>query len=176
MASRGQYLLKIGGRLRGNTEPRVLADLRARAASIFADPDTRGTAAFDNRPGDGWTRGFILVDFAVCQWTLSIDGPYEPNDPQDIRQRDEDRRNGRAWPDEIMLTFQAEVHHTRDGSLFLNRRRMIPEVKWFYNYRRYRWHAELSQALNELNHTFQASLIERVWFRDWKWYCGNGGC
>jgi hypothetical protein len=57
---------------------------------------------------------------------------------------------------------------------------MLPQVRWFYNYRRYRWHRELIERLDRINANlmgeFRQALVERIWFRDWQWYCGNGGC
>ena len=36
-------------------------------------------------------------------------------------------------------------------------------------------HGELSALLRSFNQRQQAKVLDRVWFRDWQWYCGNGG-
>ena len=169
MASRAQYMLKIGGRLRGDKAGlKAFAPLKTRLTKIFA-PIGAGTGAFGDKPGDGWPKGFILKNYSVCQWDLSLDRPHRPEHPKD-------KKAYRKYSEEVMVTFRAEVHHNRQGSLFLNRLYMLPDVNWFYHYRKYLWHTQLTEKLNQLNRDFQKDLIERIWFRDWQWYCGNGGC
>lgn len=156
MASRGQYLLRIGGRLRGDVQERAV---RRMLGGIFDEPKGPGRGVPGETNVGGWPAGFILRNYIPCQWQLSIDHP---------------RRN------ETMIGFRAEIHHTLPGSLFDNRQIMLPQVRWFYNYRRYRWYRELIERLNGINANltgeFRQALVERVWFRDWQWYCGNGGC
>lgn len=168
MASRAQYTLKVGGRLKGNLGKTAFDKIEEKLDKIFKSA-TAGTAAFDNEPGDGWPKGFILKNYSVCQWALSLDKPYEPKHP-------DDKEKYKNYSAEVMVTFRAEVHHNREGSLFLNRLDMLPDVKWFYHYRNYKWHTELMEKLDELNEEFKDVLTERIWFRDWQWYCGNGGC
>ena len=174
MASRGQYLLRISGRTRPNQEDSLLNGLRRDLESIFGKQPGGGTASFANNPGDDWPAGFVLRGYSVCQWHLSPlfqDKPYAPK-------HDDDRKNPRwlKYPDESTIDFIAEVHHTLTGPLYFNRHAMIDEVKWFYHHREYKWHADLVDLLEKLNAKYAKILLERVWFRDWKWYCGNGGC
>jgi len=168
MASRAQYTLKIGGRLKAEAGEKSFRNLKTKLDGIFA-PAGAGTGAFDNEPGDGWPKGFVLKNYSVCQWQLSLDKPYKPEHP-------EDKKKYAKYSEEVMVTFRAEVHHTRQGSLFLNRLYMLPDVNWFYHYRKYLWHKELMEKLEKLNNDFKDDLIEKIWFRDWQWYCGNGGC
>ncbi len=172
MASRGQYLLKIGGRTKPNLESKVLSGLKAELEKTFMQPKGAGTGAFNNAPGDGWPIGFVLKGYDVCQWKLSplfTDKPYEPKHP-------DDKKKYTKWSDENSIEFLAEVHHTLDGSLYFNRHVMLDEVKWFYHHREYKWHIQLAELMEELNDKFASVLRDRIWFRDWKWYCGNGGC
>jgi hypothetical protein len=158
MASRAQYFLRIGGRLSVKQEKK---DIEGMFAGIFGTrpKDGSGTGARENEPGDNWPIGFVLKDYSVCQWKLSIDHP---------------------WPNETMIDFRAEVHHIRDGTLYSNKQKMIKEVEWFYHYRDYKWHDDLTKRLEAVNtqltSKFKKDVIERFWFRDWQWYCGNGGC
>jgi hypothetical protein len=168
MASRAQYMLKIGGRLKGDASAKTFKDIKERLDDIFA-PISAGTGAFTDEPGDGWPKGFILKNYSVCQWALSLDKPHKPEHP-------EDKKTYKTYSEEVMVTFRAEVHHNREGSLFLNRLYMLPDVNWFYHYRKYLWHEQLMEKLEELNDEFKNILIEKIWFRDWQWYCGNGGC
>lgn len=172
MASRGQYLLRIAGRTKPNQEAKALDGLKAELEAIFGKPPGKGTGALTNTPGDEWPTGFVLTDYSVCQWHLSPlyrDKPYEPKHPSD-------KAKYLKWPDESTIDFIAEVHHTLPGPLYFNRHTMLDEVRWFYHHREYRWHMDLVDRLERLNARYAAVLLERVWFRDWKWYCGNGGC
>jgi hypothetical protein len=172
MASRGQYLLRIAGRTKAKADVKLLDGLKADLLEIFKGPPAAGTGALSNAPGDGWPIGFVLKGYSVCQWKLSPlykDKPYEPKHP-------DDKNKYPQWSDENTIDFMAEVHHTLDGPLYFNRHVMLDEVKWFYHHREYKWHIELVKRLEELNKKHAGALIERVWFRDWKWYCGNGGC
>lgn len=172
MASRGQYLLRISGRTRPTTKSEALIELKSAVEEIFATAPSKGTGALSNAPGDRWPTGFLLRGYSVCQWHLSplySDKPYEPK-------HKEDRDRYLSYPDENTIDFLAEAHHTLTGSLYFNRHTMLDEVRWFYHHREYEWHRDLVNRLEKLNARFASVLLERVWFRDWKWYCGNGGC
>ena len=157
MASRGQYLLRIGGRLQGKLEKK---DVLSALGGIFSAP--KGAEGVPGKKDiGGWPEGFVLVDYAPCQWDLKVDYPH---------------------PDQTMISFRAEIHHTFPNSLYQNRVEMLRHVKWFYHYRQYRWWKELKKRLDkEVNPALRAKFEqncppERLWFRDWQWYCGNGGC
>ena len=158
MASRGQYMLKIAGRLDGAfKEP----DVKEALGTIFSEPG-KGEGVPDKLQTGGWPLGFVLMGYTACQWDLKVDNPH---------------------PDQTMITFRAEIHHTFPNSLYQNKDEMLRHVKWFYHYRDYRWWQELSAKLDQeanpaLLSRFKQTpcLRERLWFRDWQWYCGNGGC
>jgi len=77
---------------------------------------------------------------------------------------------------QTIIHFRAEAHHILNGTLFGNKDRMIPDVRWFYEGPEYRWHSELRARLDEWNQKIgDANRIDQIWFRDWQWYCGNGG-
>lgn len=156
MASRGQYLLRIGGRLNGKFENK---DVLSELGSVFKEPGV-GVGVPEEYDTGGWPNGFILKGYTTCQWSLIVDYPY---------------------PTETMISFRAEVHHTFPNTLFDNRIEMLKHVHWFYHYRKYLWWRELNEKLVQLNKSLasrfkQTCIPERIWYRDWQWYCGNGGC
>lgn len=158
MASRAQYVLKIAGRLDGAFAPREVED----ALEGLFDAPSAEEGLPDKMDTAGWPNGFVLVGYRRCQWDLAIDHPHA---------------------NQTMITFRAEIHHTLPNSLYQNRVEMLRHVHWFYHYRDYRWWTELSARLeNEANPALLSRfkqtpcLRERLWFRDWQWYCGNGGC
>jgi hypothetical protein len=174
MASRAQYTLKIAGRLKEDIAPTALNKIKGDLKDIFKSVSSgAGTGAFSDELGDElgdeWPKGFVLKNYKVCQWELKLDKPHKPEHP-------DDKKKYKDFSEEVMVTFRAEVHHTRDGSLFMNRLYMLPEVNWFYHYRKYLWHKQLTEKLAKFNEEYKSHLIEKVWFRDWQWYCGNGGC
>lgn len=154
MPSRASYLLIIAGRLRGH--PRTNTGIIKQIQGLFAPPRGRGTGGPAAREAE-WPRGFVLRGYNVCVWSAEADA-YGPN------------RN------ETLFTFRAEIHHSRPGTLYDNRRNMVPEVRWFYNYRRYRWHRDLINRLRRVNEEIaKGKLIVPIWFCAYQWYCGNGG-
>jgi len=170
MSSRAQYVIKIGGRLKEKLGAAKLDKIKDDLDDIFKEVSS-GTGAFSNEPGDGWPKGFILKNYSVCSWDLSLDEPYEPIHPDDKK-----NNKYKNYSEEVMVTFRAEIHHKREGSLFFNRLDMLPDVSWFYHYRKYLWHKQLTEKLAAFHGKYEDSVIEKVWFRDWQWYCGNGGC
>lgn len=179
MSSRAQYLLKIGGRLQArktkDLTDALVKDLKKDLAVVFKNPGP-GTGAFKSKPGAGWPEGFVLAGYKVCQWDVSVDRPFEPSHPDDEKAKEGASKTKDPWPEDVMVTFRGEIHRSHEGSLFLNRHSMIPDVQWFYHYRYYLWHSQLKQELGTLNKKYAPDLIERIWFRDWQWYCGNSGC
>jgi hypothetical protein len=148
MPSRGSYVLKIAGVLRDG--PGANASAIGEFRQIFPDaPPPAGS-------GDGWPAGFMLKDFRACQWSPSAE-PFAPKQ------------------DETLLTFRAEVSIQVPGQLYDNRGPFLDHVRWFYHYRDQKWHSELSALLRSFHQRQQAKVLDRVWFRDWQWYCGNGG-
>lgn len=157
MASRGQYLLRIGGRLEGNFKE---SDVLEALGDIFDAPTKEPAGVPGKKDAGGWPEGFILVGYKACQWDLKVDNPH---------------------PDQTMVSFRAEIHHTFPNSLYQNRVEMLKHVEWFYYYREYKWWKDLNKKLKDANGSVQKRFKqhcppERIWFRDWQWYCGNGGC
>jgi len=152
MSARGSYLLRVGGRLKGDLKMNsaILGEIR----KFFGVKPTNGAAAPDNKPGDPWPNGFVLKGYHVCAWDLK--------DEEEAQQ--------------TVISFRTEAHHIQTGTLWDNRTKMIPEVQWFYHYPEYKWHMDLKAILQKWNQMIgQDKLIEQIWFRDWQWYCGNGG-
>lgn len=179
MASRAQYVLRVAGRAKGDTPNAVLVKMEADLKKIFKEPASPGTASpsLDKKDEAGWPSGFVLEGYNVCQWKLTVDEPYKPVHKDDAARKQADgKKEATAWPEDRMINFRAEIHHDRDGSLFLNRQVMVPQVNWFYHNRLFKWHADLFQKLKRFNADYAKHLLEPVWFREWQWYCGNGGC
>lgn len=175
MGSRAQYVLRIAGRVKGNAAPAVKTSLDAEFDKIFGkEPVTPGTASFDDQPGPGWPNGVVLKNYLACQWRSSRDKAYAEATPDEKTKYQ--AKCGAPWPDDYMYGFRAEIHHHLDGSLYLNREKMLPDVKWFYHNREYKWHCDLVRLLWKLNEDHKTIILERIWFREWQWYCGNGGC
>ncbi|MGH8705229.1 MAG: hypothetical protein ACREUO_07420 [Burkholderiales bacterium] len=135
------------------------AVLRA-LGGIFDKPKKEAEGTPGQLEAGGWPEGFVLKGYIPCQWEVWVDNPH---------------------PDETMISFRAEIHHTLPRSLYENRVVMLKEVNWFYHYREYRWWRELKDRLNKANEALRTNFKqpcppERIWFRDWQWYCGNGGC
>ncbi len=114
-----------------------------------------------------WPKGFVLPGYAPVKW-LSVADEI-PNAQSSAATK--------GFDVVTLLTFQAELLAIYPGTLFTNRARMLPDVDWFYKYCNLEWYMDLKRKVNALNDTLGASgkLISRVDFRDWKWYCGNGG-
>jgi hypothetical protein len=168
--------------LKGDATVKALGALQEDLKKVFhrPGPGIGKSGQFDT---GAWPDGFVLQGYNVCQWEPATeadadvyDYPFNPTHSTDIEEKKKAAADNEAWPNEIMFNFRAEVHRARAGSLYLNRLYMLPDVEWFYHYRKYRWHKDLTKRLIELNTKHQALLIERIWYRDWQWYCGNGGC
>jgi hypothetical protein len=122
--------------------------------TFFAAKPAKAIARWDDKPGAPWPDGFVLHDYHVCAWDFRIEEASF----------------------ETIVSFRGEVHHILEGTLYGNRGSMIPDVRWFYEGPEYRWHEMLRAKLEEWNTRIaEANRIERIWFRDWQWYCGNGG-
>jgi hypothetical protein len=148
MPSRASYVLKVAGALKG--APRANARLIGDFQRIFP-PRPPGRA----RRG-GWPGGFVLGGYGVCLWSSTAEA-YAPE------------------RDQTLLTFRSEISVLAPGQLYDNREAFLRHVRWFYHYREQPWHRELSARLRELNERYRDHIICPIWFRDWQWYCGNGG-
>lgn len=169
MASRSQYVLRIGGTLEvpgKSTTTQVGKRVTSALGNLFSKPDSKEGTAAPGTKGGQWPTGFLLNDYCLCQWDFRVDQLYP-----------EDR------PREFTLSFRAEVHHVRNGSLFDNKAEMLKEVAWFYHYRDYGWWKDLLGKLEIANAALQEEFEPQkicpfdriIWFQDWQWYCGNSG-
>ena len=113
----------------------------------------------------GWPVGFLLPGYKPTRWISAADDV-----PSQVSKQG-------GFEVVTLLTFQTEMFAMFPGTLFLNKERMLKEVAWFYTYCTLEWYLDLKRQVNRLNEQLEASgkLIGRVDFRDWKWYCGNGG-
>jgi hypothetical protein len=82
---------------------------------------------------------------------------------------------------ETRITFRVEVNSRLDGTIY-DWREALTETAFrkFSHYRDAVWHKDLKARLEELNQDIAKrygaeKLIERIWFREWGFYCGNGG-
>ena len=119
MPSRASYLLRVGGRLRGdlNTNRGIVTEMK----TFFATKPVQGVANWQDKPGAPWPDRFVLKKYHVCAWDL------KPEEEMS----------------QTVVSFRAEVHHIQEGTLYGNKDRMIPDVRWFYEGPEYLWHREL---------------------------------
>jgi hypothetical protein len=147
MTSRATYVLRVHGRLRG--APGDNRDAEDEFRRLFERPD----GPDPTRTGK-WPDGLWLEGYEICHWRASV----EP-----------------AARDYTLLDFRAEVNSIRSGQLYDNRDAMLQDVSWFYQYAEQNWHMDLVQQLSEFNSRRNEIIVDELWFRDWQWYCGNGG-
>jgi hypothetical protein len=152
MPSRASYLLRVGGRLRGDarTNSAILGEI----SKFFGAKPSEARATWQDRPGAPWPDGLVLKGYHVCAWDLK--------DEEELSQ--------------TIVSFRAEMHHILPGTLYGNKASMLPDVQWFYHSPELRWHQDLRTRLEAWNKSIgETNLVEQLWFRDWQWYCGNGG-
>lgn len=168
MPSRANYVLLLAGRLKGDqVGSKIMNEIQAAfpkpepkeyAGAAATDEELKQAEKNNDKLGAGWPGGFVLKDYKVCDWRAKPEryGQYE-----------------------TLFAFRAEIHHTREKSLFDNRETMLRHVSWFYNYRLYTWHGDLVKTLQDLNTMIKKHkedlLIAPIWFSSYQWYCGNGG-
>jgi hypothetical protein len=162
MPAMGWYEVKISGVLRGPIAS------NKKQIDEFQDvfPVTKPPSASNWTPLLGWPKGFMLPGYKEGFWI---------SDADDVPSAASARALGGDTV--TLLTFHVELLKTFPGTLFINRVKMIEDVKWFYEYCDREWYKELKRKINDLNASFQLAgkLIGRVDFHAWKWYCGNGG-
>lgn len=161
MPSMGTYELKICGMLKGSVQDNQQGIHFFR--DVFPDHAPGGDADKDG----SWPSGLVWPGYDV-DWKVSVE--EEPTERIGADQHWGTGRNTR-------LTFRYEGVQTWQGTLFDNKDTMLPHVDWFYHYCQKKWQQTLSAQIKDLNVKLQATgnLLIPVEFRDWKWYCGNGG-
>jgi len=153
MPVRVRCTLGIGGRLAGPPEDNgaVLAEIR--------EVLPKGAP---ERAGAAWPSGIATPDWQISFW----DSAAEPGGETD---------------QETRVTFRAELSSRLDGTIYDSREDLTyTHFHWFSHYRDAVWHKDLKVRLEELNHEIAKrygaeKLIEKIWFREWQFFCGNGG-
>lgn len=154
MAVRVSYVLEIGGRLDG--------DLAANNVIIPQVQLVLPTVPPVGPPPPDWPRGFVPPGWQVRFWDSRAEIGGSPLRP------------------ETRISFRAEVSVVLDGTIHGNQGQLNQHFQRFSNHRGEQWHQQLIVQLGTLNQQIvtqhgPARLIERIWFREWQFYCGNGG-
>ncbi len=153
MPVRVKCTLGIGGRLAGPPEENaiILAELR----DLF--PPDRPT-----REGMGWPNGLVCPDWQIGFWECAAEV-------------------GGKTGMETRIQFRVELESRLDGTIYDCRETLMEtHFRRFSHYRDTRWHQHLQTRLEELNRDIlkrfgAEKVIERIWFREWQFTCGNGG-
>lgn len=155
MPSRSSYVLRINGKLFNNETTPDNKPAIDKFREIFEPPSKPPM----NDAKLGWPDGLVREGFKICQWgedSTRVEN-YGPHDTF------------------TLLDFRTEIFAVRRGQLYTNRDTMLPDVEWFYHYPDQLWHKQLKERLENFNDDHVDRLAEKLWFRDWQWYCGNGG-
>ena len=153
MSVRVRYTLGVGGRLAGPPEEN---------GSILAQVHQVLPALAPARPGGGWPAGFLRPGWQLGFWDSAAE-------------------IGGANNQETRIGFRAEVICRLDGTIYDAKQELVDTH--FYEFCAYRdnvWHKDLKVRLEELNQDIAKQhgaekLIEKIWFRQWEFFCGNGG-
>ncbi len=153
MPVRVKCTLRIGGRLAGPPEENsiILAELR----DLFPpDPPTRN--------GMGWPNALVSSDWQIGCWDCAAEV-------------------GGKTGMETRILFRVELDGRLDGTIY-DCREILMETHFrrFSHYRDAQWHQHLKTRLEELNRDIAKrfgaeKVIEKIWFREWQFTCGNGG-
>ena len=153
MPVRVKCILGIGGRFTGPPEDNetILAELRE---ILPESPPLRA--------GAGWPNALVSPDWQIAFWDCAA----EIGGKKDLETR---------------ITFRMELNSRLDGTIYDCRETLTD--KYFRRFSEYRdelWHKHLKARLEALNadiaKRFGAEkLIEKIWFREWQFWCGNGG-
>jgi len=165
MPAMAWYEIKVTGTLGGpsSDNEKLISEFQDLFPTVPPTPPPSADAWSEMFP---WPKGFVLPGYAPVKWLSR---------PDDIPAAQSSTFLGVEVV--TLLTFNAELLAIYPGTLFQNRVKMVEEVKWFYKYCNLEWYMDLKRRIHILNQSLDASgkLIDRVDFRDWKWYCGNGG-
>ena len=153
MPVRVHCTLGIGGRLAG--PPAENGPILAKLQQLL--PKEAPT-----KMGGGWPAGLISQDWQVSSWDSAAEVGGE---------------NDR----ETRFTFRLELSSRLDGTIYDCRNELsYTHFHWFSHYRDNVWHKDLKVRLEALNHEIierygADRLVEKIWFREWQFWCGNGG-
>jgi hypothetical protein len=145
--------LGIGGRLAG--PPEANAAILERLHAVLPQQPPAGA-------GGGWPGGLATHGWRIGVWDAAAEV-------------------GGELDQETRFTFHVELSRRLDGTI--NDWRDDLTYTLFHGFAHYRdavWHKDLKVQLEELNHEIvqrygAEKLIEKIWFRQWEFYCGNGG-
>jgi hypothetical protein len=145
--------LRIGGRLAG--PPEANAAIIQRLYALL--PEERPALI-----GGGWPGGLESQGWQVSLWDAAAEV-------------------GGELDQETRFAFHLELSRRLDGTVYDCRDELTYTLfHGFAHYREAVWHKDLKVRLEELNHGIAhdygpAKLLERLWFRQWEFFCGNGG-
>jgi len=153
MPVRVRCTLGIGGRLAGSPEENgpILGELQE---LLPKDPPTKVSG--------GWPGGLITSDWKISSWDSAAEV-------------------GGEGDQETRITFRAEFSSRLEGTIYDWRNELsYTHFHWFSHYRDNVWHKDLKVRLEELNREIprrygEDKLVEKIWFREWQFWCGNGG-
>ncbi len=73
------------------------------------------------------------------------------------------------------LTFVAKVEFEGNGGIDDHKESQKLAAEWFFEHWSKLWHQTLRGRLANFNNNHKGDMIEPVRFREWEFYCGNGG-
>ena len=174
------YTLVVGGTL-GVPFDQSSA-IREEWAALFGDqPDPKASAESKGSSGGAppdWPRGFVLDDPKAIAHTLkdASHTPYPIEGHWEVESWEpgaEPSGNG-AY---TKLTFKAEVEFKGNYGIHQHRESQKAAAAWFFDYLDQPWHKALTSRLEKFaeKHSRKHRIIEPVGFKEWEFYCGNGG-
>jgi len=179
MAVTTYYTLNISGVLGQPYDPTSTVESEWRA--VFGDaPSNDGkprlSAAQAATAADlPWPEGFLRpnVDVAPRKLTGANNRDYDLGGGWDIEGWEisvEPAANG----SHTKLTFMAEVEFKGNGGIDDHKESQKRDAEWFFEHAAKPWHQTLKARLVAFNNDHK-EMIEPAWFREFKFYCGNGG-
>jgi hypothetical protein len=73
------------------------------------------------------------------------------------------------------LTFDAKAEFEGNGGIDDHKESQKGDAEWFFEHWSKRWHQTLRGRLANFNNNHKGEMIEPARFREWEFYCGNGG-
>lgn len=73
------------------------------------------------------------------------------------------------------LTFKAEAEFEGNGGIDDHKESQKRDALWFFEHWSKLWHQTLRLRLANFNDNHKGEMIEPARFREWEFYCGNGG-
>jgi hypothetical protein len=171
------YTLTVGGTL-GVPFDRS-EGIRKEWTALFGDqpkPGAREKGAYGEADAD-WPRGFLLDDPENIRHTLTraSDTSYPIEGHWKVESWDASAEPV-ARGAHTKLTFKAEVEFEGNFGIHEHRKSQKAAAAWFFDYLEQPWHKELSKRLSQFAAKHDdKKQIEPIGFKEWEFYCGNGG-